>query len=80
MRTISTSLFSEPNENSRRPPICVQNESSVFTRLGPRPIARNNINESNNGNFIKRNDKNKVLFPKNHDVLSFRNCGESIDL
>ena len=66
IRTI-TSLFSEPNESSRssrRPPICVQNESSVFTRLGPRPIARNNINEDNNGNLPKEIIEIKYYFQK----------------
>ena len=45
------SLFSEPNQNSRRP----VGLASVFARLEPRPMAHNNKNEDNYGKtFLKK--------------------------
>ena len=51
-----TSLFSEPNQNSKRP----VGMASVFARLGPRPMAHNNKNEDNYGKkFLKKQKKYK---------------------
>ena len=41
MKNVTLSLLSEPIQNSRRP----VEMTSVFARLGPRPMARNNKNE-----------------------------------
>ena len=53
MKNATLSLFSEPNQNSKRP----VGMASVFARLGPRPMARNNKNEDDHHgkrNFWKK--------------------------